>query len=79
MNPTDQKHPEHSSYVTALTQCLYSCPVILTKAVVAPHMILRCRQIPLFSCHTIAETAAVAIFPPPQFWVILLELCQFCA
>ena len=29
-------------------------------------MILRCRQIPKFSCRTIAETAAVAIFPPPQ-------------
>ena len=30
------------------------------------HMILRCRQIPKFSCRTTAETAAVAIFPPPQ-------------
>ena len=30
------------------------------------HMILRCRQIPKFSCRTIAETAAVAIFPPTQ-------------
>ena len=28
--------------------------------------ILRCRQIPKFSCRTTAETAAVAIFPPPQ-------------
>ena len=30
------------------------------------HRILRCRQIPKFSCRTTAETAAVAIFPPPQ-------------
>ena len=30
------------------------------------HMILRCRQIPKLSCRTIAKTAAVAIFPPPQ-------------
>ena len=30
------------------------------------HRILRCRQIPIFSCRTTAETAAVAIFPPPQ-------------
>ena len=32
----------------------------------AGHRILRCRQIPKFSCRTTAETAAVAIFPPPQ-------------
>ena len=30
------------------------------------HMILRCRQIPKFSCRTTAGTAAVTIFPPPQ-------------
>ena len=30
------------------------------------HVILRCRQIPKFSCRTIAETAEVAILPPPQ-------------
>ena len=29
-------------------------------------MILQCRQIPKFSCCTIAETAAVAILLPPQ-------------
>ena len=28
--------------------------------------ILRCRQIPKFSCRPTAETTAVAIFPPPQ-------------
>ena len=32
----------------------------------APHRILRRRQIPKLSCRTITETAAVAIFPPPQ-------------
>ena len=36
------------------------------RTVMLTHMILRCRQIPKFSCRTIAETAAVAIFPPPQ-------------
>ena len=31
-----------------------------------PHMIIRCCQIQNLSCHTIAETTAVAIFPPLQ-------------
>ena len=34
VNPLEKKHAEHSSYVTALTQSLDSCPVILKKAVV---------------------------------------------
>ena len=37
MNLPEKKHPEHSSHVTALTQSLDSCPVILKKAVVAQH------------------------------------------
>ena len=40
-----------------------------------PPMILRCRLIPKFSCRTTAETAAVAIFPPPQ--ALLAHFARF--
>ena len=42
------------------------CVCNLVRGTWYAHMILRCRQIPKFSCRTTAENAAVAIFPPPQ-------------
>ena len=45
--------------------------------VLLSHRILRCRQIPKFSCRTIAETAAVAIFAPAAS--IFGSFCGICA